>query len=518
MTINLLSTNATVNSKGILLCQKGDYFIFEVEAETDDYYLFDIGYEHNDWEAFHQVTVTYPTGESVKGLQGFQHGRTRGEILLYLKKGKNKIQFNHHFCLPIQIRYVKCRGRADCIPYELSPCNILFFRETPKRIQTFLKNYRQRIIKIETEAGIALSFRTKDKGDDEYRRSMQYVFLEKEEILKLENGTHTLGYHLANGTVLYQKLEICQDVQKTDFKYINLNVGHGNSTLLFLPNGKKLLIDSADEDCARNKVIPFLEKHSIKIDYYLLTHRHPDHDGLMEEILETHGITKPPAEKVSTLMTANKNKRYAYLTQFSYLDSSMLCCYDNLHDIWDLGGVQAEILNSRYDENGEPVEMYNYPFIENNEHNYENATSVAIMFDYNGFHCYHGADNYAYSQERYLSDMIKAKRTKELACHWFYANHHFVCDISPTFINTLNPVGVYITNGNIYYRHTYKTTYKQDVEAYYFASKRLSDTLIADEVGTAVVNINSADDWYYETFSDDDFFMSSVTGDSPVCD
>ena len=162
--------------------------------------------------------------------------------------------------------------------------------------------------------------------------------------------------------------------------------------------------------------------------------------------------------------------------------------------------------DSCYDENGKAVEVYNHPFIENNEYNYENATSVSLMLDYKGFRCYHGSDNYSYIQERYASDKIKEGKEEELRCHWFYGNHHFSYDISPRFINTLNPVGVYITNENVYYRHTYKTAYKKEVEEYSFSAKRLADTLVDVDIGTAAVYVNNADDWYYETLVDCDVF------------
>lgn len=503
---NILEYKAEKRENALVLHSQGDYFVFETVADSDGYYLFEIGYEHNDWEAYHYVTVTYPDGESVRGRQGFMHGKTKESFTLYLKRGVNKIRFEHLYMLPIQIFYINNLGKAKELPYELSPNNLVFFSDNPKKIQTFVKNYRQAVLRIETEDGAELPFTTKEKGTDEYTLSMKYIFIDGNEILKLKEGIHTLYYHLENGMVLHQRLEIRSSAPITEFKYINLNIGHGNSTLLLLPNGKNLLIDSAIEEQARDKVIPFLEKNKIKVDYFLLTHDHIDHNGMMDEIISKNGIKKPDSEEAAEMVKKSRAERYEYLKKFTYLDSSMLCYYDELHKIWDMGGVKAEALNSCFDEKGNPAGIYKHPFIENNEYNYENATSVSLMIDYNGFRCYHGADNYSYTQERYASDMIKNNRAEELSCHWFYANHHFVYDISPRFINTLNPVGVYVTNRNVYFRHTYKTIYKKEVEGYKFTAKRLSDTLVADDVGTSVVCVNNADDWYYETLADCDMF------------
>ena len=332
------------------------------------------------------------------------------------------------------------------------------------------------------------------------------VYPDKEAVLKLPLGTHTLSYILESGKVLKQEITICDTAPKTELEYINFNVGKGNSTLIKLPNGKYMLIDSGYDANAQEDIIPYLEKHNIKLDYYLLTHFHKDHWGMKDEILKMNGIRIPDQSKADALVKADKQARYDYLKDFGYLDSTMLCYYDELHKIWDLGGVTMDVLNSRFDENGEKMEVYNYPFYRINEHNYENSTSVSFMLDYNGFRYYHGADNYAFCQERYMYDMIKQKRTDELSCDWFFGNHHFICDISPQFILTLNPKVMYIPNDAIYHRAQYTKYYKKYVEDYNFYNKRLEETIVSDEVGSARVCVNSKDDWYYEIISDADMY------------
>ena len=317
---------------------------------------------------------------------------------------------------------------------------------------------------------------------------------------------HTLTYRLESGKIFKQEVDVLETAPKTELEYINFNVGKGNSTLIKLPNGKNMLIDSGYDENAKEEIIPYLEKHNIKLDYYLLTHFHKDHWGLKDEILNMNGIEKPDQNKADELVKADKKERYSYLKSFGYLDSSMLCHYDELHEIWDLGGVTMDVLNSCFDENGEAMEVYNYPFFRINEHNYENATSVSFMLEYNGFRYYHGADNYAFSQERYMYDMIKQKRTDELSCDWFFGNHHFICDISPQFIITMNPEVVFIPNDAVYHRSQYTKLYKNYVQDYDFYNKRLKETIVSDEVGSARVCVNGKDDWYYEIIPDSDMY------------
>ncbi|MBE7014808.1 MAG: MBL fold metallo-hydrolase [Ruminococcaceae bacterium] len=502
---NIIETNAQQTEKGFFLETTEHYITIETTVDSNDYYQINIGYSHEDWEAFLSVTVTYPDGEETKFIHGIPHGKNEALFPLYLKKGKNILSFQHNYCLGTYISFVKNIGKVEKLNYEISPKKDLLFISKKKTLKTFLKNYKQPLVKIETSEGKNIPFQTKEtSSSNALRNDMIDVFPDINTIYKLGNGTHTLNFFLANGEVLKQEIEIQNTVPETKLQIINFNVGSANSTLIFLPNGKKLLIDSGTETAAREKLLPWFKKNSITLDYYLLTHFHDDHDGCKDEIIEKNNISIPDPEKANELLKSNKEMRYNYLKKFSYLNSTMLCCYDELHKIWDLGDVKIDILNSRFDENGDSVEIYNYPFIKNNEHNYENATSVSFMLDYNGYRYYHGADNYAYAQERYMYDMIKAKRTKELNCHWFYANHHFICDISPVFINTLNPAVVYVPNGFIYHRTLYIEYYKKCVENYYFESKRLENTLFSNETGNAKISVNSADNWFYEILQDED--------------
>jgi len=501
---NIADTNAKKTEKGLLLNSPDHYLTIKTEVNSDGYYMIDLGYAHDDWESFMIFEVTHPDGEITKFMQGLLHGKSNMLIPIFFKTGENSIRLSHHFCLGTQIYYIKNVGKAENLQYDLSPKNVVFFTDRPKSLKTTVKNYKKIFLDIQAENGTHIPFEAQSKGQNGHLATMTSIYPDVNAVASLGVGEHILSYCLDNGTILKQKIEIQKTFVKSKLQIINFDVKNANSTLIFLPNGKTLLIDSATERGARDTVIPYLKRHSIKLDYYLLTHFHNDHQGLKDEILYEHGIAIPDETKTSKLISTDKKTRYKYLKNFRYLDSTMLCFYDELHKIWDLGGVQIEVLNSRYDEKGEAVEVYYYPFMKKNEHNYENYTSVSFMLSYNDFRYYHGADNYAVSQERYISDMVRAKRTNDLKCDWFFANHHFVCDISPTFINTLNPIGVYVANEYIYHRAMFAHAYKENVENYYFSDKRLKDTLVSEEVGTAKVYVNSGDDWYYETIQNED--------------
>ncbi len=505
-------TSAIGEENALLLQSIGDYFILNVDAQSDGYYTFEVDYSHDSYEITAKIVTTYPDGKTVEFIHDLLSGNHKISLPVYLKKGKNQVRFQHNlrqvpiYILPLYIYNVKYKEKKENLKYGISPEHAVLFGDNPKTLLTNIKNYKDALVEVETGNGINIPFKAEPVGENAYTEAMICVRLDNAAISKLPQGEYTLNYHLKSGAVIKQTLKISDKTPEYELEYINFGIGKANSTLIKLPNGKNLLVDSGYDSTAEQKIIPYLKKNNIKLDYYLLTHFHEDHYGLKDEIISRNRIKKPDEEKAAALIKASKDERAEYLKNFGYLDSKMLCAYDNLHEIWDLGGVKMQALNSRFYENGEPAGVYNKPFYRINEYNYENATSVSFMLDYKGFRYYHGADTYSFCVERYMQDMIKANHTDELSCHWYYANHHFQYDISTEFIKTLNPVAVYVANEETLYPRTTYAQYKENVENCAYYQKRLAETLISYEIGSAVVRVNSGNDWCYEMISDEDMY------------
>lgn len=496
---NVLAFSGVETDNGLLLKSEDDHITVEFDAKRDGYYTIELTYFHEETEALLKGETTYPDGETLLFFEGLPHGSTRSLINIFFKKGKNTI-FLRAPWEEVVISGMNNLGIKEDFEYEVSPKTFTYFCDSPKVIKSMLKNYRKDILEVKTETGIKIPFMVSLKGNEETTASFVDVTLDAETVAGLGEGERTLIYCLDGGIESRQSVVVRKTTPKTEFKIISLDVGCANATLLMLPNGKNMLVDSSTKTGARDVVIPYLEKHSIKLDYYLLTHFHGDHSGLKDEILEKYRIEKPEQEKVDALVKADKESRENYLKGFGYLDSTMLCFYDRIDKIWDLGGVKIEVLNSRYYEDGNPLKIYRHPFVKNNEYNYENTTSVSFILDYNGFRYYHGADNYASAQNRQIADFAKMGREDELRCHYFYGNHHFICDTSMDFVKTLNPYFVFVPSDiSLHCRSTYHYFYKRDVENYHFCNKRLLDTLIGGEVGNVRVCVNDAEDWYCET-------------------
>ncbi len=77
------------------------------------------------------------------------------------------------------------------------------------------------------------------------------------------------------------------DIKKTMEIHV-INVQQGDATLVIGPDGTTLLIDGGDTGHGKNDVVPYLKKLGIKngIDYLVNTHRHADHLGGFDELID----------------------------------------------------------------------------------------------------------------------------------------------------------------------------------------------------------------------------------------
>ena len=486
-------TGCEVRGNGVFFtAESAAHFI--VYAGIPGYYsfVFDCDLEYGD--AWHDIIVTDAEGSSICYRLGFPKVQRETQAFLYLSAGKNTIDMTGNYGSGIFYR-LRCSDTPAPLPYAMSPTNDIYCLDRPRHLKIHLLHYDRTPAEICWDGG-TLPFTVRPsqaegllQGDSLIRSEL---ILSPQELSVLPTGTHALCIKLDDGRVLPYTLTVKEKEDKAPFEILNFNVHHGSATLLSLPNGKHLMIDSGKEECARDIVLPYLVRNGIHVDYYLLTHFHDDHDGMLEEILAQNDLRKPDVAVVEQSLTADATERYPYLAQFGYLDSRMVRPFDRLDRIWDLGGVEITVLNSRLDESGRPtIDMTD----ENNS-----STSLAVI--YGGFRYHHAADNYANVEERMMG-LWEARGEKNfLKCDYFNANHHFHGSVSDAFIRYINPKVVFISaQAAVYARAAYTTVYKEGVQMCSYPDKRLQDTLLSCEVGSVRVKVFK-DSWIYECIDD----------------
>ena len=483
--------------------------VFDVEEERifktrltvaeSGYYRLCVRYAHNNWDAWLKMDVVGEKGESLTYIPPLPNKYTETTMLVYLFAGVNRISMAPRFDQPVDIQEILVLEKAlELKPYTI-PSGDWFYIAEPRTRRVVVVSYTGAPWKI-TAGDREIPFELEDKAlydhadpvETQEPHNYYHIKLHPEALSCLGEGAHQLVVHLPENQTVSYALTVEQTQREYAFKIISLDVNHGNCVLLRLPNGKNLLIDMGTKVCAQNVIFPYLQEQGIGLDYLVVSHYHGDHVGCLEEVLAKYPLEKPDEEEARKYLSdPDPAKRAEYLSRFTYLDNQTLCRHDRLDKIWDLGGVEITVLNSKYESDGAPV---THGFHDGNE------TSVSMIVKYKGFQYYHGADNHAPNQRRNLADFTAAGRLDELKCHYMQANHHFHGDMFPEMIRAINPIAVVVpAHQAIYSRSAFMVDYCQSVVAFDYEGKRLKDTFVSYMSGTVMALINSEADWHYET-------------------
>ena len=81
-------------------------------------------------------------------------------------------------------------------------------------------------------------------------------------------------------------------INESKLKVHYIDVGQGDATFIFLPDGTTMLIDAGTES-ASDDMVKYIEDLGVtQIDYFVLTHSDSDHSGGADEVLEAFEIKK----------------------------------------------------------------------------------------------------------------------------------------------------------------------------------------------------------------------------------
>lgn len=469
-------------------------------ARKSGFYRICVYYAHTNWDAWMKMDILGEKGDRVTYIPPLPNKYTESTMLVYLFEGENKISVAPRYDQPVTISRIVIVDENPPLRSYTVPSGDYFYLTAPCTRRLTVVSYTGAPMKI-TEGDREIAFELEDKALYEHADPVEtkephyfyHLRLHPEAMADLGEGEHELMIHLPENQRVSYTLTVEKEQKQYDFKIVNLDVNHGNCVLLRLPNGKNLLIDTGVKKCARNVIFPYLDAQGIGVDYFIVSHYDGDHMGGLDEVLQKYPLAKADEEEMKAYFaSSNVDKRLEYLSGFAYLDNKTLCRYDRLDQIWDLGGVEITVLNSKYEANGDE----SMPGVRN-----ENETSVSLLVSYKGFKYYHGADNHSPNQRRTLEDYTAAGKLADLECQYMQANHHFHGCMYPPLIHALNPVAIVVpAHQAIYSRSAFMVDFEQGVVETDYPNKRLKDTFVSYMSGTVMASVNSGDDWRYETF------------------
>jgi beta-lactamase superfamily II metal-dependent hydrolase len=264
-------------------------------------------------------------------------------------------------------------------------------------------------------------------------------------------GTHVMEFIMEDGSRATAEVSVKGPATKAPFTIVTFDIGHGKASLLSLPGGEIVLVDTAEEAPARGLLVPFLQRHGIKrIDHLFITHYHSDHAGGLELIKANFQI----------------GRLYDYKSF-------------KTGDTFSIGDVHVLVMNA-YDAGDD-----------------ENSRSLALRWTYGDFSYADGADNYAINQAACLQRFPDAIRSTV-----YSGNHHFHGSVDVNFLRKVD-ASLYLVSAEeaVYARGAYLQRFKSEVEPHLRSQgSRFRETLLTWEVGTIVIRVQADGQWDYETY------------------
>jgi competence protein ComEC len=346
--------------------------------------------------------------------------------------------------------------RLDSLPrgvvaplYELatvSPRETQFYRKQPRALEAMvqLKGHQIKTLQL---GGKDLPYTQEDYP---FLPDASWLKFEAKTLASLPDGTHDLRGTLEDGSGFSLQLKVSEAPEKARLVMVVFDIEHGKSTLLRLPDGTFAIIDTATEEMARERILPFLKANGItRIEHPIITHYHDDHSGgkdLLSAAVEFGALKDYKSFKTGESFKA--------------------------------GGLEFQVLNA-WDKGID-----------------ENSRSMSLRWSYGAFTMIDGADNYALNQQRVLQDNPEWVRADV-----YLANHHYHGSLDVNFLRKVDP-SLFIVSAQeaVYARGAFMQLFRPRVEAYLKANDgRLKETLITKETGTVVIRVFDGGRWTYET-------------------
>jgi len=239
-----------------------------------------------------------------------------------------------------------------------------------------------------------------------------------------------------------------------------LDVGpvNGDAILITSPAGKNILIDAGDTTKGKN-VVEALKRHNIQqLDYFIVTHPHPDHMGGSAEVFKAlkvlnvvdngEGPSIPPSLIPKPTPTP-KTRQPA--TRRPARQNTVTKFYDDYKDGLNKSGAHYEQARpgTKYDLGGgalltvlaptEPLFTKDHMKTGGNE---TNANSIVLRLDYGSFSMLLPGDAEEQTEHRFISKDVNVE-----AKVWKLAHHGSKYATSADFVQRVKPQIVIISCG-----------------------------------------------------------------------
>ena len=294
----------------VRLPKKGGNIAWEVEVSEAGRYDLTLRYRAETGDRAQIIRIN--GAETGMGFSRTDEGWLETSRSFALAAGRNRIEIAGDWG-EMDVDYLRLSGLPSQGPtsvYELpavTPRHTVFYAATPRPLgfKVDLNGHALSKTQVDGTAFAAVRRPFPSWPDSVYLEVPVSVLRD------LGDGTHRLEFVMEDGSRAAAEVGVKAAAVKAPFTIVTFDIGHGKASLLALPDGEIVLVDTAKEAPAREVLVPFLQRHGIKrIDHLFITHYHEDHVGGLPYILPGFPGVPVYASTLARGLLGNKLKEH----------------------------------------------------------------------------------------------------------------------------------------------------------------------------------------------------------------
>ncbi|MER2490547.1 hypothetical protein [Catenovulum sediminis] len=446
-------------------------------------YEFSMRYKAPNSDAKRKLHINGKRYRTALGVRYAKEWDSSPSWILPLEEGANTIRLSPDYGY-LELDYLQLSAQPVLDRTEIHPKQtVAFLGDYVKPVRYKVDPVNHSLVSIKDISGQVIDFKTKKyviSDHDEEIAILEdgfHVILQPEQINKMGVGKHELSFEFDDGRTQKVELEImhAKDNKVAALTLTFFDVSHGLAVLMQLPDGTSIMADAGKHDINEQRVRPFMIANKVKLDEIWTSHRHGDHYGGKEKLLEAYGhITSAFLKDNQSLEHWNDNE---------------------CEPAGELPFKRGDILH--YGDATITVQNAHGDHCKNNYLDF-NPNSLAFRLDYKGFRFGFQGDIYGQQQDEHLATYGE----NAIKVDVLQSNHHWHGSISPDYVKKTNADLIIVSaSEHVWGAGSFTQDGLSGVRYLRDNNPDFKERLMTFDVGHVVVKVFEDGSWTYETIN-----------------
>lgn len=494
--VDIVSGDDSASNSGYIEFSSQGSIEFVVDVPAAGKYELGMNYKASNSDAKRQLFINGVRMRTAVGYRYTEEWDNSAKWILPLNAGVNTItlepDFGHLALDYLEISSAPLVSNAQIHPKR----NTVYLGDALQPLRIKVDPINQSLMSITTSTGETVSFTTEDAIIHEGEHPIQileggfWAEISANWLASLEAGQHTLDLNFDDGSTLPFNLEViaAEDSRVAALTLTFFDVSHGLAVLMQLPNGSNIMVDTGKHDMNEQRVRPFMIANHLPLHEIWTSHRHGDHWGGTDKLLEAYGDIA--ADKVK------HNQSLVEMTDDGCNPAGELPFTRG--DVLTFGEASITVQNAHGDHcSGGYLDF--------------NPNSLAFRLEYKGFRFGFQGDIYGQQQDENLA----AWGEEAIQVDVLQSNHHWHGSISPDYVKkTSADLIVVSASEHVWGAGSFTQDGMEGVNWLREHNPTFKERLFTFDSGHIVVKVFDDGSWTYETINRQDIHYAEGSADT----